>query len=57
MHKDTKKAYNTAVAMEAILQNQLISAVPDVYHAQLWDPDKGYNQSTFWNIIFHIFDQ
>ena len=57
MHKDTKKAYDTAIALQTILENQLIDTVTDDYFTKLWDPDEGYNQNVFWNIIFHIFVQ
>ena len=43
--------------MQKLLQNLLIDAIPDDYLTALWDLDKGYNQSTFHDIIFHIFDQ
>ena len=56
MHKDIKKAYDTIIALQTIQQNQLIDTVPDDYLNALWDPDEGYNQSTFCTIIFYILD-
>ena len=57
MHKDAKKAYYTAITMQTILQNQLIDAIPDDYLTKVWKPGERYNQSTFHNIILHIFNQ
>ena len=42
--------------MQTVLHNQLINAISDDYLAKLWDTGKGYNRSTFWDIIFHIFN-
>ena len=56
-HKYAKKAYGIAITLQTILWNQLINAVPDDYHTELWDPDEGYSQSAFRDIIFDIFDQ
>ena len=42
-HKDVKKAYNTAIAMQTFLWNQLIETIPDGYPANFWEPDRGYN--------------
>ena len=49
-HKNEKKAHDTALTIQMLLQNFLINAIPDDYLAELWDPDQGYNQSTFCNI-------
>ena len=57
MHKDAKKAYDTAITMKTILQNQLIDATPEKYLTKCLNPNEGYNQSIFFDIIFHIFDQ
>ena len=56
-HTKMQKKLDTTIAMQTILGNQFIDAIPDDYFAKFWDPNKGYNQSTFKVIIFHIFDQ
>ena len=48
--------YNTAFAMQKILQNQLINAAPDDFIVKLWSPDEWYNESTFYDMVFNIFD-
>ena len=56
-HKNLEKAHDTALAIQMLLQNHLIDMIPNYYLAELCDPDKGYNQHTFCDIIFYIFDQ
>ena len=51
-----QKVYDKAIAMQTLLCNLLIDTILDDYIAELWDLDEGYNQSTFHDIIFHIFD-
>ena len=42
--------------MKMLLQNLLIDVNPNNYLAECLDPDKGYNQSTFCDVAFNIFD-
>ena len=50
--KDAKKAYDIAIAMHIILQNQLNNAIPDDYLAELWDTDE-FKQNSSWRKFTH----
>ena len=42
--------------MQTLLHNLLIDAIPNNHLTKLWDPYNGYHQSTFQDVIFHIFN-